>query len=245
MDHVPPVRHSQSDPQQARSQWRYGRVWRRTATLIGAATLASFILPSGLGDAAPGQPMPSLQSLVARARVLSNEINTLDEQYNGLRIQLSQARYRGAGRAAHLRPGHHPAQRWPAHHRPARGPELYEQRAGHIAGNADEQQPAEPARPCRDHAAASARERRPDRPDGRGGRGGAAGPGNREAAGQDRGPSGRGDGRQAAGSPEEDQHSQQRRLRQGHGRLQPDRPVSQHRHPHHQLDRRARPCGSR
>jgi cell wall-associated NlpC family hydrolase len=36
--------------------------------------------------------MPSLQSLVARARTLSNEINALDEQYNGLRIQLSQAR---------------------------------------------------------------------------------------------------------------------------------------------------------
>jgi cell wall-associated NlpC family hydrolase len=36
--------------------------------------------------------MPDLQSLVARARTLSNEINTLDEQYNGLRIQLDQAR---------------------------------------------------------------------------------------------------------------------------------------------------------
>lgn len=36
--------------------------------------------------------MPSLQSLIARARTLSNEINALDEQYNGLRIQLTQAR---------------------------------------------------------------------------------------------------------------------------------------------------------
>jgi peptidoglycan DL-endopeptidase CwlO len=36
--------------------------------------------------------MPSLQSLLARARMLSNEINALDEQYNGLRIQLAQAR---------------------------------------------------------------------------------------------------------------------------------------------------------
>ena len=36
--------------------------------------------------------MPSLQSLLARARVLSNQINTLDEEYNGLRIQLTQAR---------------------------------------------------------------------------------------------------------------------------------------------------------
>ena len=36
--------------------------------------------------------MPSLQSLLARARVLSNQINSLDEQYNGLQIQFTQAR---------------------------------------------------------------------------------------------------------------------------------------------------------
>ncbi len=54
--------------------------------------MASFVLPSGVGAAAPGRPAPSLQSLIARARVLSNQINSLDEQYNGLRIQLNQAR---------------------------------------------------------------------------------------------------------------------------------------------------------
>ena len=91
MEHVPPVRHSQSDPQQARRRRRYGRVWRRTATLVGAATLASFVLPSSLSSAAPARPAPNLQTLLARARTLSNEINSLDEQYNGLRIQLSQA----------------------------------------------------------------------------------------------------------------------------------------------------------
>jgi cell wall-associated NlpC family hydrolase len=51
----------------------------------------SLVLPSGIGGAAPGQPMPSLDSLVARAKALSNEINSLNEQYNGLRIQLTQA----------------------------------------------------------------------------------------------------------------------------------------------------------
>jgi cell wall-associated NlpC family hydrolase len=54
--------------------------------------VASLVLPSGLGSAAPRQPAPDLKTLVAKARVLSNQINTLDEQYNGLRIQLSQAR---------------------------------------------------------------------------------------------------------------------------------------------------------
>jgi cell wall-associated NlpC family hydrolase len=54
--------------------------------------LASLVLPSGLGSAAPRQPAPDLKTLIAKARVLSNQINQLDEQYNGLRIQLSQAR---------------------------------------------------------------------------------------------------------------------------------------------------------
>jgi cell wall-associated NlpC family hydrolase len=45
-----------------------------------------------VGSAAPRQPAPDLKILIAKARVLSNQINTLDEQYNGLRIQLSQAR---------------------------------------------------------------------------------------------------------------------------------------------------------
>ncbi|HUZ38092.1 MAG TPA: C40 family peptidase [Streptosporangiaceae bacterium] len=50
------------------------------------------MLPVGVGAASPARPMPSLQSLVARAKLLSNQINMLDEQYNGLRIQLTQAR---------------------------------------------------------------------------------------------------------------------------------------------------------
>ena len=98
MEHVPSVRHRQSGPRQARNarkarrQWRYGPLGRRTATVMGAAVLVSLVLPSGLGSAAPADPQPSLQTLVARARTLSNEINSLDEQYNGLRVELTQAR---------------------------------------------------------------------------------------------------------------------------------------------------------
>jgi cell wall-associated NlpC family hydrolase len=58
--------------------------------LAGAATLAS-LLPSGVGSAATGAPQPTLTSLVAQAKQLSNEINTLSEQYDGLRVQLSEA----------------------------------------------------------------------------------------------------------------------------------------------------------
>ncbi|MBO0814358.1 MAG: C40 family peptidase [Actinobacteria bacterium] len=60
--------------------------------MISAAALFSLVMPGGIGGAAPGQPAPSLKDLVARARALSNEINSLNEQYNGLRIQLEQAR---------------------------------------------------------------------------------------------------------------------------------------------------------
>jgi cell wall-associated NlpC family hydrolase len=60
--------------------------------VIGAAALFSLVLPGGIGGAVPGQPAPSLKDLVARARLLSNQINSLNEQSNGLQIQLNQAR---------------------------------------------------------------------------------------------------------------------------------------------------------
>jgi cell wall-associated NlpC family hydrolase len=59
--------------------------------VIGATAVFCLVLPFGVGGAAPSQPMPSLKDLVAQARALSNEINSLNEQYNGLRIQLTQA----------------------------------------------------------------------------------------------------------------------------------------------------------
>ena len=89
MEHLRPRKYVPSGPRIAPR--RSGRTWGRTATVIGAAALFSVVLPGGIGGAAPGQPAPSLKDLVARARVLSNEINSLNEQYNGLRIQLSQA----------------------------------------------------------------------------------------------------------------------------------------------------------
>jgi cell wall-associated NlpC family hydrolase len=90
VEHVRPRRYVPSGPRKAHRG--PGRAWGRTATVIGATTLMSIVLPGGIGGAAPGQPAPSLKDLVARARVLSNEINSLNEQYNGLRIQLAQAR---------------------------------------------------------------------------------------------------------------------------------------------------------
>src|SRR6516162_5811235 len=90
VEHLRPRRYVSSGPRKALRG--SGRAWGRAATVIGAVALFSFILPGGIGGAAPGQPAPTLKDLVARARVLSNEINSLNEQYNGLKIQLDQAR---------------------------------------------------------------------------------------------------------------------------------------------------------
>lgn len=77
---------------QRRTHIRPGRAWGRAATVAGAAALASVVLPSGIGGATPAQPMPGLHTLIAQAKMLSNEISSLNEQYDGLRIQLTQAR---------------------------------------------------------------------------------------------------------------------------------------------------------
>ncbi len=90
MEHLRPRRYVPSGPRKARI--RPGRAFGRAAIVAGAAALASFVLPSGIGGATPGQPMPSLQSLIAQARTLSNQINSLNQQYDGLRIQLAQTR---------------------------------------------------------------------------------------------------------------------------------------------------------
>src|SRR5215468_8997985 len=90
VEHLRPRRYVPSGPRMAPR--RSGPTWGRAAIVIGAAALFSVVLPGGIGGAAPGQPAPSLKDLVARARALSNEINSLNEQYNGLRIQLEQAR---------------------------------------------------------------------------------------------------------------------------------------------------------
>jgi peptidoglycan DL-endopeptidase CwlO len=66
------------------------------AIVAGLASLATLVLPAAAGIAAAHRPMPSLKDLITQARVLSNQINMLDEQYNGLRIQLAQAKAEAA-----------------------------------------------------------------------------------------------------------------------------------------------------
>jgi peptidoglycan DL-endopeptidase CwlO len=81
--------HSRGIPAANRSR----RPWGRAAILAAAAALASFALPAGLGNAAVGGGTPtSLQALVAAANRLSNQIDVLGQQYDALRMQLTEAR---------------------------------------------------------------------------------------------------------------------------------------------------------
>lgn len=65
---------------------------RRVATLAAGTAALVAVLPGGVGGAQTVQSQPSLTSLVARAHQLSNEIDSLGQQIDGLRIQLSHAR---------------------------------------------------------------------------------------------------------------------------------------------------------
>jgi peptidoglycan DL-endopeptidase CwlO len=69
------------------------RAWGRMAIVASAASLVSLVLPGGIGNAATTSGAPSgLQATVAQANKLSNEIDALGQQYDALRIQLTEAR---------------------------------------------------------------------------------------------------------------------------------------------------------
>jgi peptidoglycan DL-endopeptidase CwlO len=63
----------------------------RAAGLAAAAAVAALLVPAVASVAQTTAPPPSLTTLVAEAKQLEFQINALSEQYDGLRIQLSQA----------------------------------------------------------------------------------------------------------------------------------------------------------
>jgi peptidoglycan DL-endopeptidase CwlO len=65
--------------------------WRRVAVLAAAAICAS-ILPIAAADAQPATGGPSLKATLAEANRLSQQIDLLGQQYDGLKIQLKQAK---------------------------------------------------------------------------------------------------------------------------------------------------------
>lgn len=93
MEFLPQGRYGQAKSRGIRNRERARRAWGRTAILVGATVLASFAIPAGVGLADPGGGTPpSLKATVAAANRLSNEIDALGQQYDQLRIELTQAR---------------------------------------------------------------------------------------------------------------------------------------------------------
>ena len=76
------------------------RAWGRVAALASSAALISLALPGGIGNAqtarTTGGTPSGLTATVAKANQLSNEIDNLGQQYDQLRIELTQARSESA-----------------------------------------------------------------------------------------------------------------------------------------------------
>ena len=68
------------------------RRWRQAAVMGSVAAVASVLLPGAAGQAATSNPQPGLDNLMAQAKQLAHQIDVLSEQYDGLRIQLGEAR---------------------------------------------------------------------------------------------------------------------------------------------------------
>lgn len=71
------------------------RTVRGVASLAAAAAALVVILPGGVSQAQTVQavaPQPSLNSLEAKASQLSNEVDSLGQQYDGLQLQMTHAK---------------------------------------------------------------------------------------------------------------------------------------------------------
>ena len=66
-------------------------VIRRVVPLAAAAITAAVLLQGGASQAQTVTSQPSLKDLVAEATQLSNEVDSLGQQYDGLKIQLTHA----------------------------------------------------------------------------------------------------------------------------------------------------------
>ncbi len=92
MKRLPLCRPAARGARRARAAAAGRRLAWQAALAGGIAALACGILPATGAVAAAGDPQPSLSGLVAQARALAHQIDVLSEQYDGLRIQLGEAR---------------------------------------------------------------------------------------------------------------------------------------------------------
>ena len=84
---------SHVSPGRAPARQRGSRAFLTRAGLVsGFAALSTLAVCGGVAGAAPARPATSLPTLLAEANTMSNQIDNLSEQYDGLNIQLSEAR---------------------------------------------------------------------------------------------------------------------------------------------------------
>jgi cell wall-associated NlpC family hydrolase len=74
-----------------RARWPLGG-WRACVVLAGTLAVCATALPGGAAQASPSGGGGSLQQTLAEASRLSNEIDSLSEQYDALKIQVAQAK---------------------------------------------------------------------------------------------------------------------------------------------------------
>jgi len=67
------------------------RIIRRVAPLAATAAAVTLLLQPGASDATT-LPRPTLSALVAEAKQLSNQVDSLSQQYDGLQIQIANAK---------------------------------------------------------------------------------------------------------------------------------------------------------
>jgi cell wall-associated NlpC family hydrolase len=98
VERLPHGRHHQHDPRSAprRGTSRHPvTFWTRSTVVAGTLALAGLLLPAGIAGAAPAAPATKpvgLKATLAEINKISYQISTLDEQYDALKIQLTQAR---------------------------------------------------------------------------------------------------------------------------------------------------------
>jgi cell wall-associated NlpC family hydrolase/outer membrane murein-binding lipoprotein Lpp len=100
VERLPHGRHHQHDPRPSRSPRRGPSrhpvaFWTRSTVVAGTLALAGVLLPAGMAGATPATTASAphgLKATLAEINKISYQISVLDEQYDALKIQLTQAR---------------------------------------------------------------------------------------------------------------------------------------------------------
>ncbi len=96
MEFLPCRRSGKAHSRGVRARTSMRRVWARVSVLLAAAMLAGLALPAAIGSAATASAPKSLQQMVDEANDLSNQIDVLSQQYDAMRIELTEARAEAA-----------------------------------------------------------------------------------------------------------------------------------------------------